>query len=145
MGVPEVGFQGLPGRRVGESFQDQGQAIVAELDGADGLADEGLEGVAEVVGPGLDGGLAVVGSGKDVGDPAGDEPAVGESLVERIRGEMAVEDLGELELDQESHEQGHIIDPFVGQFEGASTSGLQRGCGESPRCIAVGGPEKRSR
>ena len=62
--------------RVVEALQDQGQAVVAELDGADGLADEGLEGVLELLGPGLDGGLAVVGPGEDVGDPDGDEPSV---------------------------------------------------------------------
>ena len=92
------------------------------------LADEGLEGVLEFLGPGLDGGLAVVGAGEDVGDPDGDEPAVGESLVERVGREVAVEDLGELELDEESQEQGHVIDTFVGQFEcgihgGSPTSG----------------------
>ena len=33
VGVPEIGFQGLPGRRVAEALQEQGQAVVAELDG----------------------------------------------------------------------------------------------------------------
>ena len=37
--------------------------------------------------------------------------------MERVGGEMPVEDLGELELDEESQEQGHVIDPFMGQFE----------------------------
>ena len=85
----------MPGRQVAEAFQDQGEAIVAELDGADGLADEGLEGVLEAVDPLLDVGLAVVGLGEDVGDPDGDEPAVGEPLMERMGREMAVEDLRE--------------------------------------------------
>ena len=36
---------------------------------------------------------------------------------------MAVEDLGELELDQEAQEQGDVIDAFVGQFEGGVHGG----------------------
>ena len=123
VGVPEVGFQGLPSGLGVEPLQEQGQAVVAELDGADRLADEGLEGVVEFLGPGLDGGLAVVGTGEDVGDPDGDEPAIGESLVEGVGGVVAVEDLGELELDEESQEQGHVIDAFVGQFEGGVHGG----------------------
>ena len=117
---------------VAEALQEQGQAVVAELDGADGLADEGLEGVVEFLGPGLDGGLAVVGVGEDVGDPDGDEPAVGEPLVEGVGGEVAVEELGELELDEEAQEQGDVIDAFVGQFEGGVHGGAPtRGWGKA--------------
>src|SRR5512135_1385002 len=65
----------------------------------------------------------MVGAGEDVSDPDGDEPAVGESLVERVRWEMAVEDLGELELDEEAQEQRHVVDTFVGQFEGGVHGG----------------------
>ena len=61
--------------------------------------------------------------GEDVGDPDGDEPAVGEPLVEGVGREVAVEDLGELELDQEAQEQGDVIDTFVGQFEGGVHGG----------------------
>ena len=118
LGVPEVGFQLVPDLQIAEAFQDQGEAIVAELDGPNGLADEGLEGVLEAVDPLLDVGLAVVGLGEDVSDPDGDEPAVGETLVEGMGREMAVEDLGEAEFDQEAQEQGHVIDAFVGQFQG---------------------------
>ena len=35
VGVPEIGFQRLPGRLGVEALQEQGQAVVAELDGAD--------------------------------------------------------------------------------------------------------------
>jgi hypothetical protein len=120
LGAPEVGFQLVPGRRIAEAFQDQGEAVVAELDGPNGLADEGLEGVLEAVDPLLDVGLAVVGPGEDVSDPDGDQPAVGETLVEGMGREMAVEDLREPELDQEAQQQRDVIDPFVGQFEGGA-------------------------
>jgi hypothetical protein len=123
VGVPEIGFQGLPSGRVGEAPQDQGQAVVAEFDGPDRLGDEGLEGVLEILGPGLDGGLAVVGAGEYVSDPNGDDPAVGESLVERVGREMAVEDRGESEVAEESQEEGYIIDTLVGQFEGGVHGG----------------------
>jgi hypothetical protein len=117
--VPEVGFQLRPGRRVAEAFEDQGEAVVGEFDGANGLVDEGLEAVAETIDPLLDMGLAVVGLGEDVSDPDGDEPAVGKTLVEGMGREMAVEDLRELELDQESQQQGYVIDAFMSQFEGS--------------------------
>ena len=123
MGAPEVGFQLVPDRQIAEAFEDQGEAVVAELDGPNGLADEGLQGVLEAVDPLLDVGLAVVGLGEDVGDPDGDEPAVGEPLMERMGREMAVEDLREAEFDQEAHEQGDVIDPFVGQFQGGAHGG----------------------
>ena len=123
LGVPEVGFQLMPDLRIAEAFQDQGEAVVAELDGPNGLADEGLEGVLEAFDPLLDVGLAVVGLGEDVSDPDGDEPAVGETLVEGMGREMAVEDLGEPEFDQEAQEQGDVIDAFVGQFEGGVHGG----------------------
>jgi hypothetical protein len=123
VGLPEIGFQGLPSGRVTEALQDQGQAVVAEFDGPDRLADEGLKGVLEILGPGLDGGLAVVGAGEDIGDPDGDEPSVGESLVERMRWEMTVEDLRETEFAEETQEQGYVVDPLVGQFEGGVHGG----------------------
>lgn len=53
-------------------------------------------------GPIADVALAVVGLGEDVGDPDGDEPAVGEPLMERMRWEMAIEDLGQAKLDEEA-------------------------------------------
>src|SRR4051794_11288296 len=123
VGVPEVGLQGLPSGLGVESLQEQGQAVVAELDGSDALADEGLEGVLDSLGPVLDGGFAVVGSGEDVGDPGGDEPSVGESLMEGVCGVVSVEDLRELELDEEAQEQRDVIDAFVGEFEGGVHGG----------------------
>jgi hypothetical protein len=131
-GVPEVGFQLAPGAAIAEAVQDQGEAIVGGLDGTDGPADEGLEGVVEAVGPLLDGGFAMVGLGEDVSDPDGDEPTVGEALVEGMRGEMAVEDLGEVQMDQEAQQQGDIIDAFVGQFQGGVHGGTPtRGVGKA--------------
>ena len=94
-GLPEIGFQAGPDRRVAESLEDQGEAIVGEVDGAERLARDGFEGMVQVGGPVADVALAVVGLGEDVGDPDGDEPAVGESLMERMCREMAIEDLGE--------------------------------------------------
>ena len=39
--------------------------------------------------------------------------------MERMGPEMTVEDLGEVKFDQEAQQQWHIIDAFVGQFEGS--------------------------
>ena len=38
--------------------------------------------------------------------------------MEGVGGVVPIEDLGEMELDEESEEQGDVIDAFVGQFEG---------------------------
>ena len=71
----------------------------------------------------------MVGLGEDVGDPDGDEPAVGETLVEGMGREMAVEDLGEAEFDQEAQQQGDVIDAFVSQFEGGAGAEVGRRAG----------------
>jgi hypothetical protein len=123
VGLPEVGFEGLPGVRVGESLEDQGQAVVGELDGSNRLSQDGLEGVLESLGPSLDGGFAMVGLGENVSDPDGDEPSVGESLVEGVGWEMTVEDLRELEVLEETQKQRHVIDTFVGQLQGGVHGG----------------------
>ena len=44
---------------------------------------------------------------------------------------MAVEELGEAELDQEAQEQGDVIDAFVGQFQGGVHGGTPTRAGES--------------
>ncbi len=80
--VPEAGSQIVPDRQITEAFQDQGEAVVAELDGPNGLADEVLEGVLEAFDPLLNVGPAVVGLREDVSDPASDELAVRETLVD---------------------------------------------------------------
>jgi hypothetical protein len=63
--------------------------------------------------------LAVVGLREDVGDPDGDEPAVGEPLMKmkRMRWEMAIECLGKAKLDEEAQWQGHIVDTFVSELQ----------------------------
>ena len=43
--------------------------------------------------------------------------------MEGVRREVAVKDLGELKLDEETQEEGDVINTFVGQFE----SGVHRG------------------
>src|SRR5262249_15050991 len=123
LGVPEVGFRLVPDLRIAEAVEDQGEAIIGELRGPDGLADEGLEGVVEAVGRLLDGGLAMVGLREDVADPDGDEPAVGEPLVEGMRREMPIQDLGQTESDQEAEQQGDVVDALVSQFEGGVHGG----------------------
>jgi hypothetical protein len=105
------------GERVEAAVPGHCEPVIGELDGPDGLADEGFEGVVEAVDPHPDVGLAVVGLREDVGDPDGDEPAVGEALVEGMWGEMAVEGLRQAESDQEDQQQGDGVDPFVSQLE----------------------------
>ena len=134
--VPEVGLDGVPGFGVAESGEEQGEAVVGEIDVADGLSGEGFEGVMEIASPVADVGLAVVGVGEDVGDPDGDEPAEGESLMVGVGREVLVEELGEAELDEEAEEQGDVIDAFVGQLQGGVHGGAPTRAGEKRRCTA---------
>jgi len=64
-------------------------------------------------GPLLDGNLAVVGLGEDESEPGGRQGAVGEPLVKVVAAQMAVEDVREAELLQDTEEQGDVIDAFV--------------------------------
>ena len=86
--------------------QEQGEAVVAEIDVADGQPGDGFEAVVEFVGPGADVGLAVIGLGEDVGDPEGDEPAEGESLMVGVWLEVLVEELGEAGVGSRSRGSG---------------------------------------
>jgi hypothetical protein len=67
-GLPEVRFEGWP-ISILESAEDNAQAIIGELDGAERLAEESLQGVAMVACPVLDTDLAVVGLGEKEGQP----------------------------------------------------------------------------
>ena len=49
--VPELGLDVVPGFGVAESGEDQGEAVVGEVDVADGLSGAGFEGVMEIVCP----------------------------------------------------------------------------------------------
>ena len=49
--APESGLELLPGWEIAEPLQDQGQAIVAKLDGPDRLSDERLERLSEALDP----------------------------------------------------------------------------------------------
>ena len=74
--------------------------------------------MVQVGGPVANVGLAGVGLGEDIGDPDSDEPAVGESLMERMCREMAIEDLGEAQLDEEAEQQRDIVDAFMSELQG---------------------------
>jgi hypothetical protein len=116
--APEVGLDAVPEFGVTEGLEDEAEAVIGEVDVANGLSGDGFEGLAESVGPVADGALAVIGVGEDVGDPDGDEPALGESPMVRVGDEVVVEELGESELDEEPEEQGDVIDAFVSQLDG---------------------------
>jgi hypothetical protein len=107
------------------------------------LADEGFEGVVQAVDPFLDVGLAVISPGEDVGDPDGDEPAVGEAQVEGMWREMAVEDLGQAESDQEGQQQGDVVDTFVGEFQDGVHGGTPTRAGRKASLYRRGRPGRK--
>ena len=103
-----------------------------KLDVADGQPGDGFEAVVELVGPVADVGLAVIGLGEDVGDPEGDEPAEGESLMMGVWLEVTGRgDGGSRSLDEEAEDQGDVVDAFVSQVECGGMAVLQRGLGKS--------------
>ena len=55
----------------------------------------------------------MIGLGEEVSDPADEEVAVGETLMEGMVAEVAVEDGSEVQLPQDAQQQRHIVDPFV--------------------------------
>ena len=98
-------------------MEDQGEAIVGKVDGAEWLARDAFEGMVQVGGPVADVALAVVGLREDVSDPDGDEPAVREPLMEGMCWEMTIENLGKAKLDEEAQQQGYIVDTFVSELQ----------------------------
>ena len=110
--LPQVVFQGAPIGLV-ETAQDNAQAIIAELDGTKGLAQEGLEGVGMALRPVLDGGLAVIGLREEEGDPGGRQGTVAEPPLEVMGAEVAVEQFRQSQLLDDADQQGDVIDPFV--------------------------------
>src|SRR4051812_34334084 len=62
-GLPEVGLERRPARVV-ETAEDDTQAIIGELDRAEGLTEQRLECMLMALGPALDADFAVVGRGE---------------------------------------------------------------------------------
>jgi len=114
---PEFGLDGVPGFGVAQPRQQQGEAVVGEIDVADGESGDRFQAVVELESPGADVGLAVVGLGEDVGDPESDEPTERKPLMMRVGLEVLVQEVGEPELSEEAEDQGDVIDPFVDEAE----------------------------
>ena len=116
--------------------QQQGEAVVGEIDVADGESGNRFEAVVELESPGADVGLAVVGLGEDVGDPESDEPTERKTLMVRMGLEVLVQEVGEPELSEEAEDQGDVIDPFVDEAECGRHGGAPTRYEENRRCTA---------
>jgi hypothetical protein len=93
-GAPEGGLDAVPEGGVAEPSEQEREAVVGEIEVADGQSGGGFKGMVEALDPIADVGLTVIGLREDVGDPEGDEPSVGEPLVEGMGSEELIEDLG---------------------------------------------------
>jgi hypothetical protein len=94
----EIGLGVLPGVVKGEAVKDVGQAVVLEVEGSNGLAQAGLEGVEVSLCPGLKLGQSMVALGGDEGNPDTGDFAEGQLTLPAVPGgEVAVEDLGHLQ------------------------------------------------
>jgi hypothetical protein len=129
--LPEVGLDPVPSLVAAQPSQEQGEAVVGEVDVADGEPGDGFEAVVEFGSPGADVGLAVISLGEDVGDPEGDEPTEGEPPMVWMGLEVLVEEVGELESDEEAEDQGDVVDAFMSEAEGGDMAVLRRGVGKS--------------
>ena len=68
----EVGLEVLPGIILRQGIEEVGEAVVVEIEGADGLAEEGREGVKVLLGPRLEMAETVVTLRGDEDQPGGD-------------------------------------------------------------------------
>jgi hypothetical protein len=111
--LAEVRLEGLPGPVVGEVIEDVGEAVVVEVEGADGLAEGGLQGEAVFLGPGLDVVEAVVALRGEEGEPAADDLAEGQLALPAVPGrEVTVQQLGHLQASQGGQQHGEVIGPL---------------------------------
>jgi hypothetical protein len=116
-GAPESRLEAIPERGVAEPREDEGETVVGKVEFADGLSGTGFEGALEFFDPVADVDFAVIGVREDIGDPDGDDPPLGESLMKGMGDEDLVEELRETELDEEADEQGDIVDAFMSQLQ----------------------------
>src|SRR5262249_49406886 len=111
--LPERGFERFPGRALPETVEEQAEAIIRELRGARGLAQELLEGEGVTVSPLLTVRLVVIALRENERQPDRREPAVREPLVIAMLAQMLIEQVGELEVLHQPQEQGQVVDSFV--------------------------------
>jgi hypothetical protein len=96
-----------------EAAQHDAEAVVGKFGGAEVLVQQGCQRVLVTQGPVLDGHLAVVGLGEDEGNPRGSQGAIGETLVEVVVAQMALQDVRQAELFDDAEEEGDVIHAFV--------------------------------
>jgi hypothetical protein len=95
--LPQVSFESGPVGLV-TAAENNTEAIIGKLHGAEGLAENSFERVLMATGPILDRNLAMVGLGKDEGEPDGGEPTIGNPLMETMGAQVVVQDLRETQL-----------------------------------------------
>jgi hypothetical protein len=94
----EVRFSVWPGISDTEAVEDVGEAIVLEVQRANGLAETGLQGMEVGSNPGLNLIEAMVALGSDEGEPDADDLSEGQLAFPAVPGgEVAIEDLGHLQ------------------------------------------------
>ena len=97
----------------GEAVEDVGQAVILEVQGADGFAQSGLESVPVGLRPGLKAVEAVVALGNDVADPHAGDLAEGQLALPEVPGRVvAVEVLGHFQQMQRGQQHRDVVHSF---------------------------------
>jgi len=109
----EVGLEGVEGFSQGEAVEDVGEPVVVEVQGAEGLAEAGLDSEGVLLCPGLEFVEAVVGLGGEEDEPDTDDLAEGEVAFPEVVGrEMAVEQLRHPQALQIGKQDRDVVHPL---------------------------------
>ena len=124
----EIVFEGVPGVGLGLSRQNVRAAVVVEVEGPDGLAEQGLEGVEVLLGSGLQPAEAVVRLREEEDEPDGDDLTQGQFAHPKVvGGEVTIPQFSDAQALPGGPENGEVIHPF-------DTDQL-RGCGAHPAVL----------
>ena len=115
----EVPLQGAEGGAGAQPAEPVGEAVVVEIDGPDGFAQQGREGALMLGDPGLDVVEAVVPLGDEEEEPDGQDLARGERAFPVKRGrEVAVQGGRQIQTLEGGPEDGQVADDFHAQQAG---------------------------
>ena len=113
----EIFLDGLPIVGFAQVAQDAGQAVVGKIGVSYGQSGDALQGLLGLGDPFSDGEFSGVALRENVGEPDGGDPSPTQSLLEPMAGQMAIQEIGQLDLQHDMNEQDQIIDAFGGECE----------------------------
>src|SRR5262249_13103105 len=131
----------LPGTVPSQTVEDVGQAVILEVERANGFAQAGPQGVPVGFGPGLKAAEAVVPLGGEEGEPDASNLSEGQLALPAVSGgKVAIEDLVHLQALQQGQQNGDVVHPFhaldVRGFSVHPLFGMPRPVSENPSFLS---------